>query len=51
MVGELDTFGCWGREENIGLGGVTVRCSGDVLVCLCLKVQSALGCLHTVSPG
>lgn len=44
-------FGCWGCEENTGLGEVTVCCSGNVLVCLHLKMQSALNCLHTVSPG
>lgn len=45
-------FGCWGCEENTGgLEDVTVHCSGDVLVCLCLKMQSALNCLHVISSG
>lgn len=35
-----------GYLENTGLGKVTVHCSGDVLACLCLKMQSALNCLH-----
>lgn len=44
-------FGCWRHQENTGIGEVTVHCSGDVLVRLRLKMQSAFNCLHPVSPG
>lgn len=52
-MGEVDAMVTWllGSEENTVLGEMTVHCSGEVLVCLWLKMQSALSCLHPISPA
>lgn len=52
MVGEMDAMVTWllGSEENTVPGEMTVHCSGEVLVCLCLKIELALSCLHMICP-
>lgn len=44
-------FDNWGHAENTGLREVSVDCIGDILMCLLLKMQSALSCWHAVFPG